>query len=108
MAPDSASIPIQTNLIGLAAAAPSPSLVVDETVPTTSIQIRLADGTRLVAKFNHHHTVNDIRAFIDSSRPGAPVNYQLQTMGFPPKPLTDLSQTIEQAGLANSVVLQKF
>jgi len=98
-APPSAAVP---------APAPSPSLVIDETVPTTSIQIRLVDGTRLVAKFNHHHTVNDIRGFIDSSRPGAPVNYQLQTMGFPPKPLTDLTQTIEQAGLANSVVLQKF
>ncbi|VVB07775.1 unnamed protein product [Arabis nemorensis] len=108
-APDSDAIPVQTNLTSLAAApGPSPTFVVDETIPTTSIQIRLADGTRLVAKFNHHHTVNDIRAFIDSSRPGAPVNYQLQTMGFPPTPLTDLSQTIEQAGLANSVVLQKF
>ncbi|KFK30964.1 hypothetical protein AALP_AA6G050300 [Arabis alpina] len=107
IAPDSASS--ETNLTDLAAPpAPTMSLVVDETIPTTSIQIRLADGTRLVAKFNHHHTVNDIRAFIDSSRPGAPVNYQLQTMGFPPTPLTDLSKTIDEAGLANSVVLQKF
>ncbi|CAF1742103.1 unnamed protein product [Brassica oleracea var. botrytis] len=104
LAPDSAAVPVQTGL----AAPPSPTLVIDETLPTASIQIRLADGTRLVAKFNHHHTVSDIRAFIDSSRPGAPVNYQLQTMGFPPAPLTDLTQTIEQAGLANSVVLQKF
>ncbi|KAJ0264881.1 Plant UBX domain-containing protein 4 [Hirschfeldia incana] len=103
VAPDSAAVPVQTGL-----AAPSPGLVIDETAPITSIQIRLADGTRLVGKFNHHHTVNDIRAFIDSSRPGAPVNYQLQTMGFPPTPLADLTQTIEQAGLANSVVLQKF
>ncbi|KAF2615066.1 hypothetical protein F2Q70_00009305 [Brassica cretica] len=107
MAPETAAIPIQT---GLAAPTPTPTprLVIDETVPTTSIQIRLTDGTRLVGKFNHHHTVNDIRGFIDSSRPGAPVNYQLQTMGFPPAPLTDPTQTIEQAGLANSVVLQKF
>ncbi|XP_009114581.1 plant UBX domain-containing protein 4 [Brassica rapa] len=105
LAPDSAAVPVQTGL----ASPPSPTLVIDETLPTASIQIRLADGTRLVAKFNHHHTVNDVRAFIDSSRPpGAPVNYQLQTMGFPPAPLTDLTQTIEQAGLANSVVLQKF
>ncbi|KAJ4876106.1 Plant UBX domain-containing protein 4 [Raphanus sativus] len=84
------------------------SLKIEETDPTTSIQIRLTDGTRLVGKFNHHHTVHDIRAFIDSSRPGAPVNYQLQTTGFPPTPLADLAQTIQQAGLANSVVLQKF
>ncbi|EOA21171.1 hypothetical protein CARUB_v10001519mg [Capsella rubella] len=108
MAPDSTSIPIQINQTSSAAQAPSQSLVIDETAPTTSIQLRLADGTRLVGKFNHHHTINDIRSFIDSSRPGAPMNYQLQAMEFPPKPLTDLTQTIEQAGLANSVVLQKF
>ncbi|KAG6755782.1 hypothetical protein POTOM_039187 [Populus tomentosa] len=90
--------------------APTPfmGLVVDETLPSTSIQLRLADGTRMVAHFNNHHTVNDIRSFIDASRPGAALNYQLQLMGFPPKLLTDPTQTIEQAGLANSVVIQKF
>uniref|UniRef100_A0A7N0TP34 SEP domain-containing protein n=1 Tax=Kalanchoe fedtschenkoi TaxID=63787 RepID=A0A7N0TP34_KALFE len=42
-----------------------------------------------------------------ASRPGAPRNYQLQT-GFPPKQLTDPAKTIEQAGLANSVIMQKL
>ncbi|KAH9609604.1 hypothetical protein KSS87_014076 [Heliosperma pusillum] len=87
---------------------PSARLVVDQDQPSTSIQLRLADGTRIVAHFNYHHTVNDIRAFIDGSRPGVSRAYQLQTVGFPPKPLTDLNQTIEQAGLANSVVIQKL
>lgn len=81
---------------------------VDESQPVTSVQVRLADGTRLLPRFNHHHTINDIRAFIDSSSPGASRAYQLQVMGFPPKVLTDLNQTIEQAGLANSVLIQKF
>ncbi|XP_065877829.1 plant UBX domain-containing protein 4-like [Euphorbia lathyris] len=91
-------------------ASPTPSmgLIVDETLPSTSIQLRLADGTRMIAHFNYHHTVNDIRYFINASRPGGPQNYQLQLMGFPPKVLTDPSQTIEQAGLGNSVVMQKF
>ncbi|XP_027086125.1 plant UBX domain-containing protein 4-like [Coffea arabica] len=90
--------------------APSPSrgLVVDESLPSTSIQLRLADGTRLVAHFNYNHTVGDIRAFIDASRPGSARAYHLQTVGFPPKVLTDATQTIEQAGLANSVVIQKL
>ncbi|KAL5715356.1 Plant UBX domain-containing protein 4 [Ranunculus cassubicifolius] len=90
--------------------APSPSvgLVVDSTLPSTSIQLRLADGTRMVARFNYHHTVGNIRAFIDASRPGSPRTYNLQTVGFPPKQLTDVTQTIEQAGLANSVVIQKL
>ncbi|KAK3017715.1 hypothetical protein RJ639_003071 [Escallonia herrerae] len=90
--------------------APNPSmgLVVDSSLPSTLIQLRLADGTRMVAHFNHHHTVGHIRAFIDASRPGVSRYYQLQTVGFPPKQLTDHTQTIEQAGLANSVVIQKF
>lgn len=33
----------------------------DETQPTTSIQIRLSDGSRVVARFNYSHTVRDIR-----------------------------------------------
>ncbi|KAL6520520.1 Plant UBX domain-containing protein 4 [Orobanche hederae] len=89
---------------------PSPSmgLVVDGSLPSTSIQLRLADGTRMVAHFNHHHTIADIRSFIDASRPGGLRSYQLQAVGFPPKILTDLNQTIEQAGLLNSVVIQKL
>ena len=92
----------------VAASVPAMGLVVDESQPVTSIQLRLADGTRMVSRFNHHHTIRDVRAFIDASRPGGARSYQLQTMGFPPKQLTDLDQTIEQAGIANSVVIQKL
>lgn len=92
------------------APSPSPSmgLVVDQTLPSTSIQLRLVDGTRMVSCFNFHHTIHDIRSFIDASRPDGQRAYQLQIMGFPPKQLTDLNQTIEQAGLANTVVIQKL
>ncbi|KAB2073584.1 hypothetical protein ERO13_A07G083500v2 [Gossypium hirsutum] len=92
----------------ITAPAPSMGLVVDTSLPTTSIQLRLSDGTRMISRFNHHHTIRDIRGFIDASRPGGATNYQLQTMGFPPKQLIDLDQTIEQAGIANSVVIQKY
>ncbi|MED6123956.1 Plant UBX domain-containing protein 4, variant 2 [Stylosanthes scabra] len=90
------------------APASSSSLVVDQSLPSTSIQLRLADGTRLISNFNYHHTISHIRGFIDGSRPAGQRNYQLQMMGFPPKILGDETQTIEQAGLANSVVIQKF
>ena len=83
-------------------------LILDEALPSTSIQLRLSDGTRMIAHFNYHHTITDIRAFIEASRPGGSTNYQLQMMGFPPKQLNDPMQTIEQAGLANSVVIQKY
>ncbi|KAJ1696095.1 hypothetical protein LUZ63_004607 [Rhynchospora breviuscula] len=82
-------------------------LSVDDCLPSTTIQLRLADGTRMVARFNTSHTVGHIRAFIEASRPGMATSYQLHT-GFPPKVLSDSSLTIEQAGLANSVVIQKM
>ncbi|KAG6471693.1 plant UBX domain-containing protein 4-like [Zingiber officinale] len=88
---------------------PSPTipLAVDSSKPSTTIQLRLADGTRIVARFNTHHTIGDIRSYIEASRPGASNLYQLQTVGFPAKLLDDLSKTIEEAGLANSVIIQK-
>lgn len=100
--PTTSSTPLST------APTPSLGLVVDESLPSTSVQLRLADGTRMIAQFNYHHTINDIRTFVNTSRPGSPTNYQLQMMGFPPKVLNDPTQTIEKAGLANSVVIQKF
>ncbi|XP_052179274.1 plant UBX domain-containing protein 4-like [Diospyros lotus] len=87
---------------------PSMGLIMDDSLPLTSIQLRLSDGTRMVSRFNFHHTIRDIRAFIDASRPSGARTYQLQTVGFPPKQLTDLDQSIEQAGLANSVVIQRL
>ncbi|XP_058748302.1 plant UBX domain-containing protein 4-like [Vicia villosa] len=107
---EAASEPIQTAASASSFTVPMPTmgLVVDESQPVTSIQLRLADGTRMVSRFNHRHTIRDVRAFIDASRTGGVRSYQLQTMGFPPKQLTDLDQTIEQAGIANSVVIQKL
>ncbi|KAK3844103.1 MAG: hypothetical protein J3R72DRAFT_438919 [Linnemannia gamsii] len=89
-------------------APPPRSLQIDEAQPVTSIQIRLADGTRMVARFNHTHTINDIRGFINASRAGeASRPYVLQTT-FPKKDLEDASQTVKDAGLLNAVVLQRL
>ncbi len=38
---------------------------IDSSKPTTSVQIRLADGQRLVGTFNHTHTILDIKQFIN-------------------------------------------
>ncbi|CAG8457586.1 10973_t:CDS:10 [Ambispora gerdemannii] len=78
-------------------------LEIDESLPVTSIQIRMADGTRMVARFNHTHTVRDIREFINASRVGeVNRNYVLQTT-FPTKDLTDETLTLKQASLVNSI-----
>jgi UBX domain-containing protein 1 len=80
------------------------TITVDDSLPSTSLQIRFADGSRLVARFNTSHTISDVRAFIDATRPEAS-EYTLQA-GFPPKPLEDATKTIEEAGVANSVIIQ--
>lgn len=90
----------------------SAPVIVDDSKPSTSIQLRLADGSRTIGRFNTDHTVGDIRSYINnhmaSSGRVVAANYTLQTVGFPPKKLEDDGQTIEQAGLANSVVIQKL
>lgn len=81
-------------------------LDVDDSKPTTNVQVRLADGTKLVAKLNLDHTVGDIRRFISAAQPGSR-SYVIQTT-FPNKTLDDDSLTIEQAGLKNAVVVQRW
>jgi len=79
--------------------------IVDESQPTTSIQIRLHDGSRIVGKFNHTHKVADIRRYIDATKPVG-FSYSLMTT-FPQKLIADESQSIQETGLMNSVVMQK-
>ncbi|WWC91391.1 uncharacterized protein L201_006335 [Kwoniella dendrophila CBS 6074] len=79
---------------------------VDESKPTTNIQLRLGDGTRMVAKVNLTHTIGDLRNYVSASRPDAR-NFVLQTT-FPSKELSDSSETIEAAKLQNAVVVQRF
>lgn len=83
-------------------------LSVDQNQPTTMIQIRLADGSRLSAQFNVSHTVDDIRTYVSTARPQyASQNFTLLTT-FPNKELTDGSETIEKAGLKNAAILQRL
>lgn len=81
---------------------------VDQTQPTTSVQIRLADGTRMPCRMNLTHTVGDIRSFINASRPeNLSRPYTIGTT-FPNRTLEDDTQTIEGAKLVNSVIVQRW
>ncbi|THH32695.1 hypothetical protein EUX98_g1546 [Antrodiella citrinella] len=81
---------------------------VDQMLPTTSVQIRLADGTRMVCRMNLTHTVQDLRNFINASRPEN--NQRPYTIGttFPNRTLEDTTQSIQEAGLVNSVIVQRW
>ncbi|KAA8906096.1 hypothetical protein FN846DRAFT_949148 [Sphaerosporella brunnea] len=86
----------------------APTVSVDMSAPNTSLQIRLGDGTRLVSRFNHTHTVGDIYAFVNASSIGSRSRaYVLQTT-FPNKELMDHAQTLKEAGLLNALVVQKW
>ena len=98
---------------------------VDASQPTTNIQIRLGDGSRqvfaaltspaqliwdsrMVAKFNHTHTIADVIKYINASRPASSTRaYVLQTT-FPNRDLNDLSQTLKEGDLLGSVLVQRF
>ena len=42
------------------------NLKLNSSAPTTTLQIRLADGSRLAAQFNLNHTVADIHSYIQT------------------------------------------
>ena len=70
--------------------------------------MRLADGSRLIVKLNHEHTVADLRVYINTARPQySGVSYSLMTT-FPNKELTEDTATVTSAGLAGAAVLQRL
>lgn len=86
----------------------SSAFEVDNDKPITTLQIRLVDGTRQTARFNHDHTIGDIRRYINASNAGmASRNYALM-VPFPRKDLEDENQSIKDAGLLNAVVTQRW
>ncbi|KLO12108.1 SEP-domain-containing protein [Schizopora paradoxa] len=78
--------------------------------PRTRITIRFADGSREVVTMNLTHTIADIRNFINfSRRESSTRTYTItSTNTFPPRVLTDETQTIQDAKLERSVVMQKW
>merc|ERR1712228_715989 len=94
-------------LLALVASARVP---VDESKPTTTIQVRLASGARIKARLNLDQTVADLWRLIademgaDSFK--AASQHELSA-GFPPKPLTDPKVTLKAADLANAAVTHR-
>lgn len=82
-------------------------LEVDTSKPTTTLQIRLADGSTVKAQFNLSHTVADLRRYIITMRPQYALrDFSLLTI-YPTKELAE-EKTIEEAGLQNSAIMQRL
>lgn len=87
-----------------------PTVDIDSSVPTVSLQIRLGDGTRLSSRFNTTHTIGDVYNFVDRATPAASQRpYALMTT-FPSKELTDRSQALGDMSdfKRGGVVVQKW
>ncbi|PAV56251.1 hypothetical protein WR25_15691 [Diploscapter pachys] len=73
----------------------------------TNVQVRLPDGSRLVAPFNVDQNISTIRNFVVGARPElAFQEFQMMTT-FPNKIIDDESLTLKDAGLLNAVVMVK-
>lgn len=89
-------------------AAAQAALNVDDSRPVTNIQVRLADGSRLVLKINTNQSISSIRNFICRARPAMnAVPFKLLTT-FPNKELDNEDQTIEEASLKGASVVQRL
>lgn len=77
------------------------SMQVDDAKPKTKIQIRFHDGQKKAQEFNQDHTVGDLRRFCQSCVGGQAMAIK---GGFPPKPITDDSMTLKDAGLCGAAV----
>ena len=66
-----------------------PTVKVNDSEPTISLQIRLGDGTRLVSRFNTTHTIGDIYSFVNSSSPSSRSRPWALMTTFPTKELSD-------------------
>lgn len=86
-------------------------IVLDNTQPTTTIQIKTPTGKPLRLKINHSHTVLQVAAHISSvsaaSASASNNNFVLMS-GFPPIEIVDPTQTIAEANLLGASISQKF
>ncbi|ORX83738.1 SEP-domain-containing protein [Anaeromyces robustus] len=83
---------------------PEGKVEVDESQPTTTLQIRLSNGSREMATFNHTNTVGDIMQYIKSVNPDSRP-FIIKT-SFPNKEYRDVNQTLKEADLLDAVIIQ--
>lgn len=73
------------------ASAAKPEPEIDPSQPTVSLRIQLANGTRLPARFNTSHTIDDVYQFIERASPGGDTRPWVLATTFPNKDHTDKS-----------------
>ncbi|NXJ05835.1 UBX2A protein, partial [Odontophorus gujanensis] len=85
-----------------------PVVPLNDLEPITNIQIWLADGERIIQKFNISHRISHVRDFItkyQGSEGGVPF---MLTTSLPFQELQDETLTLQEAKLQNAVVVQRL
>ncbi|XP_032640763.1 UBX domain-containing protein 2A isoform X2 [Chelonoidis abingdonii] len=87
---------------------PLPSISLNNLEPVTNIQIWLANGERIVQKFNVSHRISHVRDFItkyQGSQGSVPFSL---TTSLPFLELLDETLTLGEANLQNAVIVQRL
>ncbi|CAI9723363.1 NSFL1 cofactor p47-like [Octopus vulgaris] len=90
-----------------ASSAPVSNIEVNKSLPTTNLQIRLSDGSRMTLKLNHTHQISDIRTHILLQHP----EYEGRSFflaTYPSKELQNESLTLAEGNLLNAVIIQRM
>lgn len=84
---------------------PIPMVTLDHALPVTSLQIWLADGRRLVQRFNLSHRISDVQDFVTRCQRTCPPF--ILTTSLPSRELNEVELSLEQADLGNAVIVQR-
>ena len=89
--------------------AENPAPVIDESKPTTTLQVRLLDGSKIKIKLNHTSTALHLAAAVGSgSLATSPSGFALSG-GYPPKDISgsDLSKSLQELSLLGAAIIVK-
>ncbi|XP_035177915.1 UBX domain-containing protein 2A [Oxyura jamaicensis] len=87
---------------------PLPVVPLNDLEPITNIQIWLADGERIIQKFNVSHRISHVRDFITKYQGSERRVPFTLTTSLPFRELQDETLTLQEAKLQNAVVVQRL
>jgi UBX domain-containing protein 1 len=87
-----------------------PTVDIDSSAPTLTLQVRLGDGTRLSSRFNTTHTIGDVYDFVNRASPASQDRQWALMTTFPSKELMDKAQVLGDISefKRGGVVVQKW
>ncbi|KAJ8009530.1 hypothetical protein DPEC_G00089830 [Dallia pectoralis] len=84
---------------------PIPMVTLDHGLPVTSLQIWLADGRRLVQRFNQSHRIGDVHSYVQRcQRNSSPF---ILATSYPSRELREEGLSLLEADLTNAVIIQR-